>query len=119
MNPFSFLLGIQKPGSFRFFVNVEALTREADPIPEDLVRTKSQSLGKRKGITTTSAPTSTTTRHVSGTIDAPAPVRTNTTVNIPSAKVGRFLMIPVEKRKVSKKTRRAKKRVIVPRHREG
>jgi uncharacterized repeat protein (TIGR01451 family) len=106
-----FLLGIQKPGSFRFFVNVEALTQEAQPIPEDLSRVKGLTLRKRKGITTTSTPT----RHVSGTITAPAPVPTSTTVNSPAAKVGRFLVIPVETRKVSKKTRRAKKRVIVRR----
>lgn len=106
-----FLLGIEKPGSFRFFVNVEALSREAEPIDQDLRRIKGLTLRKRKGITTTSTPTS----HVSGTITAPAPVPTSTTVNTASPKLGRFVVIPRETRKVSKKTRRAKKRVIVSR----
>ena len=107
-----FLLGIEKPGSFRFFVNVEALSREAEPIDQDLRRIKGLSLRKRKGITTTSTPTS----HVSGTITAATPVRTSTTVNTPSAKVGRFLVLPVETRATKKtKVRRSKRRVVLRR----
>jgi uncharacterized repeat protein (TIGR01451 family) len=43
-----FLLGIQKTGNFKFFVNVEALTREPEIVPEQTPR---PSVRPRKGVT--------------------------------------------------------------------
>ena len=107
-----FLLGVQKTGTFRFFVNVEALSREPEPMPESPA--KGNLLRKRRGITALSSPTS----HLSGTVTAgPSPTTTTIpTVPVSRANVGRFLVIPVETRATKKtKVRRSKKRVVLRR----
>jgi len=104
-----FLLGVEKTGTFRFFVNVEALSREPEPIPEESPA-KGTFLRKRRGVTALSSPTA----HLSGTVTAgPSPTTTtSTTVAASRASVTRYLVLPTETKKVTKKKTRLKRVVL-------
>ena len=106
-----FLLGVQNPGTFRFFINIEALSREPAPIPEGL-GSKTVLLRKRRGVSALASPTT----HLSGTVTAgPSPTTTtSTTMTASPANANRFLVIPVETRATKKtKVRRSKKRLVL------
>jgi uncharacterized repeat protein (TIGR01451 family) len=111
-----FLLGVEKTGTFRFFVNVEALSREPEPIPEE-APAKGTLLRKRRGLTALSSPTT----HLSGTVTAgPSPMTatstTSTTVTASPANTYRSVVLYVETRAAKKtKVRRSKKRVVLRR----
>lgn len=104
-----FVLGVQQTGTFRFFVNVEALSRAPEPLPE--LHPQGTFSRKRRGVTIMASPTT----HLSGTITA-VPSSTTTmrsTVSASPAIGNRYLVIPVETRATKKTKRRSKKRVVL------
>ena len=119
-----FLLGIQKTGTFKFYINIEALSREPeippDQDPGSVVTRMRASARKRKGLTSnttisTSALPSTIST-ISGLLFSTSPLtalpaKKSATLDTPPNVNRVVLMLPAETRNVSKTKAKKSKRL--------